>query len=385
MQQYWSLGSAEKAPGVRMRQRSCMLAWCALGTTLFGGLHSAHAQDGGLQTRPASDQSRQTSAGTGQARGVRPDGWAGLARFKTLEVAVWPAHVAAVAPKTEETGRWRTSFGAERRSDPLRRLRMAQVAADVIAVVGMPSLKQLRRVFPTRHYFVITSAKARNALLAAPRNSRVRNRPQAASERSQPPSALAAIAIRRRSGLRVTRVTGPRSLGARADVVAARLVKAGRIFWLIVFDPGAPATGNKPACEDGQRVCNPSFDLAAWTKQLQPPRVDIVTVQVSRGQLRPTTTVSRFLRILSDDAANSDGKTGSDDDCDRKAFRISVATAGTRSPQWAQKINWIKAPAAGGCIAKLAATLPPVPRRPLPPELRNGAESAGDGGAPSDP
>lgn len=138
---------------------------------------------------------------------------------------------------------WRTSFGSERRTDPLDLISAAIVDADIIAVRRIGELNVLFKLFPAREFFVIPSLALRRSAL----------------ERETPDNAeLAApvgvaVAIRRGSGLRATRTLQAAELSdgvaeQTKDALAVE-VRIGRLaFWLVVTEnaPASALTGRMP-------------------------------------------------------------------------------------------------------------------------------------------
>jgi hypothetical protein len=187
--------------------------------------------------------------------------------IRKLRLAVWnvshltteEAAELARANRPERTV-WRNTFGAERRTATWQRHGRAGIDADIIALQGISTVKDVRRMFPARKFHVVFS---RSALM---------NLDSSFGSRQDDSNGLTAIAIRRRPGLRmagqrhfVAPRLGSTALQATAPGLAIRVNPgAGQFIWVanIALNPDChTATTPTPEC-DGERLAKASID--AW-------------------------------------------------------------------------------------------------------------------------
>jgi hypothetical protein len=168
-----------------------------------------------------------------------------------LDLAEIPA-LAPPKPVSTDHSAWRTSFGAERKSEPKLTPSspgspLAAIAdADAVLIQGVHAAAPLRRMFPPSTWRLIVSRG-----LASPENS-----PRGTNAHGD---AATAIAIKARSDLRVTARTAGLSLetpdaqaalGApQTTATAVRLVDAGRAIWLasVTLPVGCGSANDCPA------------------------------------------------------------------------------------------------------------------------------------------
>ena len=127
------------------------------------------------------------------------EAWAQTSREGTLRIASWNlTHLSTEAAEKLRKAQkppqraWRNTFGAERRTADWRRRGVHGIDADIIALQGVTSIQDVRRIFPAKIYHLVVSRAALAEL-----HGNVASRNQSGS------SGFTAIAVRRRRGLRV--------------------------------------------------------------------------------------------------------------------------------------------------------------------------------------
>lgn len=133
------------------------------------------------------------------ALATRAPASAQTARSQTLRIASWnlthlTTEEAAKLRKAQKPPQraWRNTFGAERRTAEWRKRGVHGIDADIIALQGVTSVQDVRRIFPAKVYHLVVS---RAALAELHGNVASRNPADA--------TGFTAIAVRRRPGLRV--------------------------------------------------------------------------------------------------------------------------------------------------------------------------------------
>ncbi len=182
-------------------------------------------------------------------------------RDTSLSIAAWNLQhktekEAAERSKNRQPDRavWRNTFGSQRRTAAWRTRGATGIDADVIALQGITTINEVRRIFPARSHHLIVS---RAALTRPPA-------PAAGNAANAAHSTLTAIAIRRRRGLRLTaqrHFLAPR-LGRTSEFapslgLAVRLIVGPRRFvWLAnitLNETCRPEQPPIPAC-DAERL-----------------------------------------------------------------------------------------------------------------------------------
>lgn len=182
----------------------------------------------------------------------------------------------ALARKPEDDSpRWRTSFGSERRSDTATSKPATGVDADIVLLQGVTDVPALRRWFPAGQWRVVVSRQLiTRAVADAPHTGAIE------------PIPSTAIAVRLRRGLRITAQThlaelanalgkGPDALTAAGTAV--RVMMANRQTWAVsvhlpescsVGCPGRDALQrwhDARASEDVRRVTGGLFEPVSAT------------------------------------------------------------------------------------------------------------------------
>lgn len=157
------------------------------------------------------------------------------ARGGTLRIASWnlthlsneEAQKLRKAQKPPQRA-WRNTFGAERRTADWRRRGLHGIDADIIALQGVTSIQDVRRIFPAKVYHLVVSRAALSEL-----HGNVTSRAQAGS------AGFTAIAVRRRRGLRVAGqrhftvpAIGPALLSNTLPGLALRLSVDRQPIWI---------------------------------------------------------------------------------------------------------------------------------------------------------
>ncbi|MEL6299311.1 MAG: hypothetical protein AAFQ45_12150 [Pseudomonadota bacterium] len=267
-----------------------------------------------------------------------------------------------VVPKKEEPA-WRTSFGSERKT----RAQTATAAgfdADLIALTGVRNFKLLRRAFPARDYFLITSPQLRSLALAG------LGREQGFAH------AAMAFAIRRGSGVRarqrVQAVFASGGGGAALSTTPDDLKMAGQVTtlpfavqvllerevaWVVAHaasDTCASADDATPACRAEAAV---TARLVSWIKQRR--RSGQTVILATRGP------VDRGLPASADQHLHATTRP-QDAGCDvpNAALRIWTSPA---DDDWTEPVGtvWRRRDGGGACV--LLARLALEPRPPPPP------------------
>lgn len=150
---------------------------------------------------------------------------------------------------------WRTSFGSERRTSTTLNAEPATIAADVVILQGLESVREIRRTFPARDWRLIVSRQILE-------NDDPLN-PWAEEAFSEIPTT--AIAVRYQPNLRVTgqehlldiaargAQSGSSTRGAPA-ATAARINWAGKIIWILSVDLTTPCITAGATCTALQRL-----------------------------------------------------------------------------------------------------------------------------------
>ncbi|MEM9026834.1 MAG: hypothetical protein AAGC70_00535 [Pseudomonadota bacterium] len=286
---------------------------------------------------------------------------------RKLRLAVWTADPeAAPPPKTVET-RWRTSFGAERRSQRQFTFARTGLQADVIAIRGLTQLQHLRQLFHARDYFVIPSRQMRAAAL------------HARSGLAAPAAGTVALAVRRRGGFRVSRTVNvtlhpPANRGSgtastrqgravgqgTSDAIGVRITGGGRVFWLLIADLSADCKDQTLCWSRERRLAV----LRSWIAKIRRYGHDVVTV-VAGARFDTTTdpdakTFSRRFRgTPSDDLA-----------CRPTDLVITRWPGRALAPGWHDGALWAKAGQSALCTLIVQADLNPPSRRQPKPRAR---------------
>lgn len=110
----------------------------------------------------------------------------------SIDVRSMPEYV----PKSADPApQWRTTFGSERRSEPLKAKPSTSVDADIVLLQGVTDVPTLRRWFPAGQWRLVVSRQIHAANAAPEANATAANRA---------PVPTTAVAVRLRRGLRVT-------------------------------------------------------------------------------------------------------------------------------------------------------------------------------------
>jgi hypothetical protein len=203
------------------------------------------------------------------ARGV-----VGPARM-TFRIATW--HLGAKTAKTTAAAQarrparpastWRHTFGSERHTARWRKLAEAGFAADIVALQGVKSPGDARRLFPARHYHVVVSRQ----LLA---RSGARSTGIALIRGNAPETT--AVAYRRQRGVRLAgfRHFLPDAARTRrgepevAAITAFRLRIYGKLMWVVSVDlrQDCAAGDDRAICRQAESVLAAFKD---WIDQLK--------------------------------------------------------------------------------------------------------------------
>ena len=184
----------------------------------------------------------------------------------TFRVATWhlgaktakAAAKADAAQPAEPASTWRHTFGSERRTARWRKLAEAGFAADMVALQGVTSAGDARRLFPARRFHVVVSRQ-----LLARSNARTTG---IAVFRNDAPETTA-VAYRRQRGVRLagfrhflpTAASGVRAASSEreaAAITAFRLRIFGKLIWVVSLDLGDECgVGNQTAtCQQAAEI-----------------------------------------------------------------------------------------------------------------------------------
>lgn len=333
-------------------QARVILVWAVLLTATQLALSTKAGMDAIAQELSADPNPIEVAPSLDRAPDFIGNGWKPLDRIPLptrIALAVWTYDERLLLKPEPPERAWRTTFGAERQTDPLDALSAAIVDADVIAIRRIDRLKALFRLFPAREFFVIPSIDLKRSALQ--------------SGASEPVGARNAsglgVAIRRNSGLRVSKTiqltrSAARHSGLPQDGLAVRL-RSGRIaFWLVISDQA---------------------EIESWISRLEESGVgssshDVVAVTTAEQDWESTTSGNLFPIPVHGPQATGIG-------C--RPPRISIARwRGNRpAPDWHEAAGWnaLSANTDGQspCIAILRASLRHA-RRDLRPAEIGGAE-----------
>ncbi len=187
----------------------------------------------------------------------------------SFKVATW--NLAALRPGKNQSAQqefekprkvWRHTFGAERTTAPWRDFAKSGLAADLVALQGVKSIRTVSRLFNARRYHIITSRQ----LLA---RSTVNSSGLAALRADAP--ATTALAFRRRRGVRISgfRHFLPRTIRRGAEppaITAFRLRIYRRMLWVASADvPGICAKAPKRAiCQHQATIL---YNFNKWIRE----------------------------------------------------------------------------------------------------------------------
>ena len=111
----------------------------------------------------------------------------------SVDVRTMPDYV--VKSADPPAPQWRTSFGSERRSEPVKAKSSTSVDADIVLLQGVTHVPTLRRWFPAGQWRLVVSRQIHAASADPDANATVADRA---------PIPTTAVAVRLRRGLRVT-------------------------------------------------------------------------------------------------------------------------------------------------------------------------------------
>ena len=186
---------------------------------------------------------------------------------QTLQVAAWnlrhltKEEAEELKDKPKPTRRkWRNTFGAERRTPSWRKRTRHGFDADIVALQGLKTVSEVRRIFPATTHQLIMSRAALSELQG-----------EIAGARGNNQNGFTAIAIRSRAGLRVAGqhyfavpALGPSLSSRTAPVIALRLSVDRDAIWVLSVefrsDCGQTASDGNPDC-DGQRLMSDDLPL----------------------------------------------------------------------------------------------------------------------------
>ncbi len=200
----------------------------------------------------------------------------------TFRVATWhlgaktakAAAKADAAQPAEPASTWRHTFGSERRTARWRKLAEAGFAADIVALQGVTSAGDARRLFPARRYHVVVSRQ-----LLARSNARTTG---IAVFRNDAPETTA-VAYRRQRGVRLAgfrhflplALTTIGSEREAAAITAFRLRIHGKLIWVASID-----LGGECGADDQGAECRQAGEIIAafqdWIGQLKDGRAPLV-------------------------------------------------------------------------------------------------------------
>ncbi|MGI9409791.1 MAG: hypothetical protein ACR2OV_06940 [Hyphomicrobiaceae bacterium] len=169
--------------------------------------------------------------------------------------------------------KWRNTFGAERRTPSWRKRSRHGFYADIVALQGVKTVSEVRRLFPALTHQLLVSRAAISEL-----------RGEISGSRAQDTSGFTAVVVRSRTGLRVSgqhNFTAPAlspSLPHRAaPIVALRLSVNRDAVWVLSIafrsDCGATASDGKPDC-DSQRLM--SDEVYRWIERTRAAGTPII-------------------------------------------------------------------------------------------------------------
>lgn len=174
---------------------------------------------------------------------------------------------------------WRTTFGSERRSEPVKAKPSTSVDADIVLLQGVTDVPNLRRWFPAGQWRLVVSRQIQAARVDL-------NVP--ASDLDRAPVPTTAVAVRLRRGLRVTGqdhlleladATGRGPAAVTAAGTAVRVLIEGRQTWaLSVLLP-----------EDCGDDCPGRIALDRWHQDREPEEIRRVT----GGRFAPASAKSK--------------------------------------------------------------------------------------------
>ena len=211
----------------------------------------------------------------------------------TFRIATWhlgakttKAEQAAKAPRpAEPASTWRHTFGSERRTARWRELAEAGFAADIVALQGVTSAGDARRLFPARSYHVVVSRQ----LLA---RSNARSTGIAVFRNDAPETT--AVVYRRQRGVRLAGfrhflpLAAPAASGREqeaAAITAFRLRVYGKLIWVASLDLGdACGAGDQTAtCQQAAEIIAAFQD---WIGQLKEGPAPLVLLGRWPGAVR---------------------------------------------------------------------------------------------------
>lgn len=280
-----------------------------------------------------------------------------IVRPERARIVIWPVPKTAMAKPSVEKS-WRTSFGAERRTDPLRTLRPVSLPVDIVILTGARDLRAVRKLFPPRHFFLIV-----------PRGALARRRAIGLRARGAVRETFNAVAIRRRAGFRlsgrraffsdrgpkVSRAPSGAAAKPRQVAMAVRIAGGAKVFWFVLVDDSklCPQRGG----------CDRNLGTEGLRKWLTRPLnlgEDITFVWLGGSAASETTGGSDARTILQfGDAATASGKGHGKAQaiCPRSPLSLLRIRGKVRAPEWRSHVRWEPSAAKGACALWLNAKL----------------------------
>ena len=199
---------------------------------------------------------------------------------ENLHIAAWNLqHITKEeADKLKEkpkqtTRKWRNTFGAERRTQAWRKRARHGFYADIVALQGVKTVAEVRRLFPALTHQLLVSRAALSELRGEISGPREKNK-----------GGFTAIVVRSRTGLRVrgqhnftAPALGPSLPRQTAPIIALRLNVYREPIWVLSMafraDCGGTASDGNPEC-DSERLMKD--DVARWIERTRAAGTPII-------------------------------------------------------------------------------------------------------------
>ena len=164
----------------------------------------------------------------------------------------------------QATRKWRNTFGAERRTKAWRKRARHGFYADIVALQGVKTVAEVRRLFPALTHQLLVSRAALSEL-----------RGEISGPREKAKGGFTAIVVRSRTGLRVrgqhnftAPALGPSLPRQTAPIIALRLNVYREPIWVLSMafraNCGGTASDGNPEC-DSERLMKD--DVARWIER----------------------------------------------------------------------------------------------------------------------